>query len=150
MHFLDITSDGKLVIKLFNKQILLEDIIDEILEQNKSLEHVPSFTLRIQQLIGYQVTNLIESFERTIKKYDYPGCYQPLYPIKVNPRVEVLTTIMDANATYGLEAGTKSELILILTEIFDEQNFDLIIMCNGLRTLSTLILLTMLLMMVIV
>ena len=57
---------------------------------------------------------------------------------------------MDANATYGLEAGTKSELILILTEIFDEQNFDLIIMCNGLRTLSTLILLTMLLMMVIV
>ena len=133
LHFLDISQDGKLCISLFNKTVPLDEIFDDILEQNDTLEHVPSFTLRINQLIEYQVNKLIESFKRSIKNHDYPGIYQPLYPIKVNPRIEVLTTIMDANASYGLEAGTKSELILILTEIFDEQNFDRLIMCNGIK-----------------
>lgn len=133
LHFLDITEDGKLCIKLFDKVIPLEEIFEDILEQNDSLDHVPSFTLRIPQLIETQVNKLINSFQDAMKKYNYPGQYQPLYPIKVNPRIEVLTTIMDTNASYGLEAGTKSELILILKEIGDEENFDRLIMCNGIK-----------------
>lgn len=133
LHFLTITSEGKLAIQLFGKIIPLEEIFDDILEQNNTLEHVPSFTLRIPQLIETQVQKLIGSFKDSIKKHDYPGYYQPLYPIKVNPRIEVLTTIMNANANYGLEAGTKSELILILKEIGDEESFDRLIMCNGIK-----------------
>ena len=132
LHFLDITENGKLCIRLFGKTIPLEEIFDDILEQT-DLEHVPSFTLRIPQLIETQVNKLITTFEKSIAKYQYPGSFQPLYPIKVNPRIEVMTTIMDANHKYGLEAGTKSELILILKEIGDEESFDRLIMCNGIK-----------------
>jgi arginine decarboxylase len=127
------TEQGKIIIKLRNQEILLEDILEDILEQNEFLEHVPSFTLRIPQLIDFQVQKLINSFQESMVKYNYSGSYQPLYPIKVNPRIEVMTAIMESNSTYGLEAGTKSELILILTEIGDEQNFDRVIMCNGIK-----------------
>ncbi|MDH5647461.1 MAG: hypothetical protein OEZ01_15735, partial [Candidatus Heimdallarchaeota archaeon] len=57
--------------------------------------------------------------------------FKPLYPIKVNQRKREINTVVKSHSDYGLEAGTKSELLLILNELID--NRSRLIMCNGVK-----------------
>jgi arginine decarboxylase len=72
--------------------------------------------IRFQDIIRRRVTLLNEAFAETIKEYGYAGRYQGVYPIKVNQLREVVEEICDAGRPYqyGLEAGSKGELMAVL------------------------------------
>jgi arginine decarboxylase len=72
--------------------------------------------IRFQDIIRRRVTLLNEAFAETIKEYGYAGRYQGVYPIKVNQLREVVEEISDAGRPYqyGLEAGSKGELMAVL------------------------------------
>lgn len=86
--------------------------------------------IRFQDIIHHRVIALNEAFRKTIQEASYKGCYQGVYPIKVNQMREVLEEILDAGQRYdfGLEAGSKAELAAVMA--MDTTPNSLII-CNG-------------------
>ncbi len=72
--------------------------------------------IRFQDILRRRVTLINEAFAETIKEYGYAGTYRGVYPIKVNQLREVVEEIAAAGRPYGygLEAGSKGELLAVL------------------------------------
>jgi arginine decarboxylase len=130
LHFLDISEEGDLCVKLGSQTITLQDVINQIKTMNGHLAgYTASFTLRIPQLITYQIKKLRASFERVFEELDYGGKFKGIYPVKVNQRSDFVTTVIRSDSEYGLEAGTKSELLLIKAVTEHEKQRHIV--CNG-------------------
>ncbi len=86
--------------------------------------------IRFQDLLRHRVVELNHAFIDAIRSEGYEGSYRGVFPIKVNQLREVVEEILSAGRRfgYGLEAGSKPELIAALT--IDESN-DRLIICNG-------------------
>ncbi|MFX1544137.1 MAG: hypothetical protein ACFFCR_14105, partial [Promethearchaeota archaeon] len=91
--------------------------------------YASSFTLRIPQLISYQVRKLVATFHKAIKAKGYGGEFSAVYPVKVNQRRDYVVQVLHTNPDYGLEAGTKAELFLIKSVVENEKHR--LIICNG-------------------
>ncbi len=130
LHFLDISEDGDLCITLSEKSISIKEIVQQIKSANgKSPGYVSSFTLRIPQLITYQIKKLRTTFEMAFEELEYSGEFIGIYPVKVNQRSDFVTTVIRSDSEYGLEAGTKAELLLITSVIKNEKHRRIV--CNG-------------------
>jgi len=72
--------------------------------------------LRFPHLIAKQIDALYSHFNRAIEENGYNGRFKAVYPLKVNQYPEVVSSIVEAGKThqYGLEAGSKAELILAM------------------------------------
>lgn len=72
--------------------------------------------VRFHDILRSQVTTLNKIFQQTIKEAEYRSDYMGVYPIKVNQMREVVEEIVDAGApfNYGLEAGSKAELLTVM------------------------------------
>jgi arginine decarboxylase len=137
LHFLDITEDGNLCVKLGNQRIALQDVIQQVKSMNGQLaSYTASFTLRIPQLITYQIKKLRSSFERVFSELNYSGKFIGIYPVKVNQRSDFVTTVIRSDPEYGLEAGTKTELLLVKSVTEREKHRHIV--CNGAKDLEYL------------
>ena len=72
--------------------------------------------IRFHDVLRSKVKNLNNTFSQTIKEANYKGDYYGVYPIKVNQLREVVEEITDIGRDfhYGLEAGSKPELLTVL------------------------------------
>ena len=72
--------------------------------------------IRFPHLIKNQVKKLFHSFEESIKTYNYKGQFHAVFPLKVNQMPHFVLPLMQSskNKSYGLEAGSKSELIVAM------------------------------------
>lgn len=137
LHFLDITEDGELCIRLLDKRITIREIVQRTKETNgHTPSYVSSFTLRIPQLITHQIKKLRASFERVFKELEYDSKFIGIYPVKVNQRSDFVTAVVRSDSDYGLEAGTKAELLLIKEVIKNEKHRRII--CNGAKDIDYL------------
>ena len=102
------------------------DVINEALGMGLKAPMV----IRFQDLLRHRVVQLNETFNKAIKEEGYKGTYRGVFPIKVNQLREVVDEILAAGKdyNYGLEAGSKPELIIALA--MHDSNQKLII-CNG-------------------
>lgn len=92
----------------------LLEIVEALRDEGRPLPLV----LRFPQILEARVRELNEAFLRAMEKYGYGGTYRGVYPVKVNQRRLVLETMARAGRPYhyGLEAGSKAELALILAQ----------------------------------
>lgn len=106
--------------------IRLMDVVEEA--RGKGL--TAPLVVRFQDLLRHRVTQLNEVFAKAIREESYPGSYRGVFPIKVNQLREVVEEVLLAGKdyNYGLEAGSKPELMIALA--MHEHNQRLII-CNG-------------------
>ena len=86
--------------------------------------------IRFQDLLRYRVMQLNQVFAKAIKEEGYEGEYRGVFPIKVNQLREVVDEIVAAGKdyNYGLEAGSKPELMIALAMHEGAQR---LIICNG-------------------
>ncbi|MBT1063997.1 biosynthetic arginine decarboxylase [Bowmanella sp. Y26] len=72
--------------------------------------------VRFHDILRSQVAELNQTFRSQIEEAEYQGKYMGVYPVKVNQMREVVEEIVDAGAPfdYGLEAGSKAELLTVL------------------------------------
>lgn len=104
----------------------LKDLVDEVRRRGISLPLLIRFT----DVLRDRVVHLNEAFRKAIKEYGYKSAYRGVYPIKVNQHRFVVEQIVDAGKPYGygLEAGSKPELLAVMAMVDDPEA---LIICNG-------------------
>ena len=74
--------------------------------------------LRFPHLIGKQIESLYDNFTRAIDENGYTGSFNAVFPLKVNQYPQAVKSIIKHGESYnyGLEAGSKAELILAIAQ----------------------------------
>lgn len=128
--YFDISSKGEVVVKLRDgkktKAVSLPDIVRGMRERGMQLPVL----IRFGDLLRWRIEELNEGFASAIREANYKGVYRGVYPIKVNQQQEVIeeVTRYGKKYHYGLEAGSKPELIAALAYMQDPEAY---IVCNG-------------------
>ncbi|MDH5358239.1 MAG: biosynthetic arginine decarboxylase [Gammaproteobacteria bacterium] len=128
--YFDISADGNAVVSIqfgdSTVQVPIIDIVNGMKERGLEMPAV----LRIENLLDQRIKQLNEAFANAIKQADYQSYYRGVFPIKVNQQCHVIEEIADFGRHYhhGLEAGSKAELIIALSQLKDH---DSLIICNG-------------------
>lgn len=104
----------------------LKELVDEVKKRGIGLPLLIRFT----DILRKRVVELNEAFGRAINEYGYEGAYRGVYPIKVNQVSTVVAEILKAGRPYhyGLEAGSKPELLAVMALQDDPEA---LIVCNG-------------------
>jgi len=104
----------------------IKDVMDEVKQMGIKLPVI----LRFQDVLRSRVIEINKTFRDIILEANYLGKYYGVYPIKVNQMREVVEEIVDAGRpySYGLEAGSRPELIAVLSMPLEE---DALIILNG-------------------
>ena len=84
--------------------------------------------VRFHDILRSQVAGLNKAFRSSIEEAEYQGQYQGVYPVKVNQMREVVEEIVEAGApfNYGLEAGSKAELLTVLAMNTNEDSLTIL------------------------
>ena len=84
----------------------------------RSKGHKGPVLLRFPHLIKKQISTLFTTFEKAKNEIDYKGGFHAVFPLKVNQFPNFLNALMDVSQAfnYGLEAGSKAELIIAMTK----------------------------------
>ncbi|WP_334019617.1 biosynthetic arginine decarboxylase [Alteromonas sp. S015] len=84
--------------------------------------------VRFHDILRSQVAGLNKAFRSSIEEAEYQGQYQGVYPVKVNQMREVVEEIVDAGKpfNYGLEAGSKAELLTVLAMNTNEESLTIL------------------------
>jgi arginine decarboxylase len=104
----------------------LKELVDEVRRRGIGLP----LLLRFTNILKKRVVELNEAFRRAIAEYGYKAEYRGVYPIKVNQVANVVDQILKAGRPYhyGLEAGSKPELLAVMALQDDPEA---LIICNG-------------------
>ncbi len=124
-----VNNKGNLCVQPYGREgpsIDITDVIEDIQERKIGFPCI----IRFQDILRSRVIALNEAFKKSIQDHNYQGKYFGVYPIKVNQMREVVEEILDAGAPYnfGLEAGSKGELIPVLAL---NNNLEALTVCNG-------------------
>ncbi|ACY12668.1 biosynthetic arginine decarboxylase [Haliangium ochraceum] len=104
----------------------LKALVEEI-----KLRGIPTpILLRFSDILRSRIELLNQAFGSAIAEYEYRGQYRGVYPIKVNQSRIVVQEIIEFGRPYhyGLEAGSKPELLAVMA-VHDDP--DALIICNG-------------------
>jgi arginine decarboxylase len=73
--------------------------------------------LRFPHITEKQINTLYNTFNSSIKEYDYKGAFKAVFPLKVNQLPNFIHPLINEgkNFNYGLEAGSKAELVIAMT-----------------------------------
>jgi arginine decarboxylase len=107
-------------------KIDLKELVDEVARRGIGLP----LLIRFSDVLRSRIVELNETFKRAIAEYGYKGEFKGVYPIKVNQHRYVVEEIVQFGRPYhyGLEAGSKPELLAVMAMLDDE---DALIICNG-------------------
>ncbi|MFZ4738040.1 MAG: biosynthetic arginine decarboxylase [Bradymonadia bacterium] len=109
-----------------DRQIDLYELVHDLKERGLAMP----LLIRFSDILADRIRRLNEAFSKAIVEYDYPGIYQGVYPVKVNQQRHVVEEIVEFGRpwNYGLEAGSKPELLIALAASQDPGG---LIICNG-------------------
>jgi arginine decarboxylase len=86
--------------------------------------------IRFSDILHDRIRRINECFAKAIAEYGYQGVYRGVYPVKVNQQRHIVEEVVEFGApwSYGLEAGSKPELLIALA---NAQESGGLILCNG-------------------
>ena len=129
--YFGLSDEGEVTVRLQGdaaepKSVSIPKIIGDIRDRGKDLP----ILLRFGEMLESRIRLLNESFRKAIVDEEYQGKYQGVFPIKVNQQQEVINHITKYGRAYhyGLEVGSKPELIAAIAHLNDP---DAYLVCNG-------------------
>ncbi|MDD3774834.1 MAG: biosynthetic arginine decarboxylase [Sulfurovaceae bacterium] len=116
---LDIWGDGNFIIKKdtvnvnYGNQPSLLEITNHIREKG----YRGPVLLRFPHLIEKQIHTLFNTFKTAKKEFGYTGNFHAVFPLKVNQFPNFVHELVNVGQgyNYGLEAGSKAELIIAMS-----------------------------------
>ncbi|MFT3670038.1 MAG: arginine decarboxylase [Pseudoxanthomonas sp.] len=112
--YFDVDAAGRIVVSPKGTQgplVPLPEVVDAARAQGAKLP----LLVRFPDILGDRLGKLQAAFAQAQAEWDYPGGYTAVYPIKVNQHRGVAGTLAShAGEGFGLEAGSKPELMAVL------------------------------------
>lgn len=104
----------------------LVDLVDGLQNRDLSLP----LLIRFDDILEDRLERLHAAFERAIAQYGYAGRYQGVFPVKCNQQRHVVEQLVESGRQwhFGLEAGSKAELLIALSLVEDPEA---LLICNG-------------------
>ncbi len=130
--YFEVGSNGNILVHPAKDDVRYLDLkvlVDELL-RSKQLQ-LP-LLIRFPQILSSQLRSLSMAYQLAIAEYQYGGQHFPVFPMKVNPRREVVAEFLrDPNhCNVGIECGSKAELYAAVAQ---EQTADSLLLCNGFK-----------------
>ena len=104
----------------------LVSLVRDLQARNLSLP----LLIRFDDILEDRLAKLHDAFARAVSQYNYQGRYQGVFPIKCHQQRHVLEHVVRVGRrwNFGLEAGSKAELLVALALLDDP---DALLICNG-------------------
>ena len=127
---LEVTPDGAVALRLPQAPDAKPTPLPEVIAAIEARGISAPVVLRVHQFLEQSLTQLHDAFNDAIAAAGYKNQYRGVFPIKVNQQAEVIGHLMAAGQrfNYGLEAGSKPELMIALSQPLPE---DALLICNG-------------------
>lgn len=127
-HF-SISSKGNVAVAASEQVPPSAELLD-VVEELRARGYSTPLLLRFSDILRSRIETLNNAFASAINDSQYQGNYRGVFPIKVNQARTVVEEIVHFGRPYhfGLEAGSKAELLAILAVHKDP---DALIICNG-------------------
>ncbi len=124
-----VNADGNIIVTPRGKDrgsADLKALVDELQKRGIQLP----LLLRFSDILRSRIELLNNAFAQAISDMSYQGAYRGVYPIKVNQSRVVVEEIVEVGKQfhYGLEAGSKPELLAVMAL---HQDPDALVVCNG-------------------
>ncbi|MFO1066687.1 MAG: biosynthetic arginine decarboxylase [Pirellulales bacterium] len=130
--YFDVNPKGHIVVRPTQgdpRSVDLKELVDQLLRDRKL--QLP-LLIRFPQILTSQLRALSAAYQNAITEYEYTGHHFPVFPMKVNPRREVVEEFLrdSARCRVGLECGSKAELYAAVAQ---EQTPESLLLCNGFK-----------------
>jgi arginine decarboxylase len=111
------------------RSVDVKELIDDLIEQHKL--QLP-ILLRFPQILSNQLKKLHRAFQEASREFNYNAGHFGVFPMKVNPRREVVEEFLREGSKYnfGVECGSKAELYAALSL---DQTPESLLVCNGFK-----------------
>jgi len=129
-EYFSVGPNGHLLVhatKETDKSIDLKQLVDHLQLRGIGLP----ILIRFRDILRHRLGDIHNAFQSAITSNSYEGKYFCVYPIKVNQQRQVVEEVLDFGRPYefGLEAGSKPELLAVVAMASDETP----IICNGFK-----------------
>ncbi|MCG7572122.1 biosynthetic arginine decarboxylase [Phaeobacter sp. CNT1-3] len=106
--------------------------LPEIMQDLQQRGIASPLVLRVKSFLEAEIRTLNEGFAEAIQRTGYRAPYRGVFPIKVNQQAQVVDRIVEFGRQYdyGLEAGSKPELVIALAHRLSREA---LIVCNGVK-----------------
>jgi arginine decarboxylase len=130
--YFDVNAAGHIAVlpyKAQNQQVDLFEIVEALGERG----YQTPLLVRFSDILAHRLREMRTTFDRARKEVDYRGGYSCVYPIKVNQQRHICEEICEFGAAegFGLEAGSKPELLAVLALTVGRESMPII--CNGFK-----------------
>jgi len=111
------------------RSVDIKELIDDLVDQRRL--QLP-ILLRFPQILTNQLKKVQRSFQDASREFNFAGGHFGVFPMKVNPRREVVEEFLREGGKYnfGVECGSKAELYAALSL---EQTPESLLVCNGFK-----------------
>lgn len=106
----------------------LKKLTDELAQRDLTAP----LLIRFSDLLQQRLQEIASAFAKAIADHEYEAGYHAVYPIKVNQQRHVVESMLEMGRAYGfgLEAGSKPELLAVMAMVDDTTTP---IICNGFK-----------------
>ena len=130
--YFEINARGRLIVRPAAgdiRSVELKALVDDLLRDRKIT--LP-LVLRFPQILSSQLRKLSLAYHHAIQQFQYRGQHCPVFPMKVNPRREVVEGFLkdSERLRVGLECGSKAELYAAVAQ---DQSPESLLICNGFK-----------------
>ncbi|MEB3292642.1 MAG: biosynthetic arginine decarboxylase, partial [Synechococcales bacterium] len=104
----------------------LFNLVHELQQRNLELP----LLIRFSDILEDRIERLNACFAKAIARYNYPGVYRGVFPVKCNQQRHLIENVVKYGKPYqfGLEAGSKPELLIALASL---DTTGALVICNG-------------------
>lgn len=104
----------------------LLELVNDLQERG----HALPLLIRFSDILAHRIRRLNTAFQDAITEYGYSNGYRGVFPVKVNQQKHVVEEIVryGKDFQYGLEAGSKPELLIVLATL---KTPGAMVICNG-------------------
>ncbi len=101
-------------------------LVDALKQRNIGLP----LLIRFSDILEDRIERLNASFSKAIARYNYPGSYRGVFPVKCNQQRHLVQPLVQFGKPhqFGLEAGSKPELLIALATL---DTPGALLICNG-------------------
>jgi arginine decarboxylase len=128
--YFDVSDKGELIVRPRGKGSELSLSMPDILNGLKARGIGMPVLLRFGDILASRIAQINTSFAKAMNEAGYKAPFRGVYPIKVNQQQQVVEDIVAFGRPfhYGLEAGSKAELVTALAYCSDTEA---LLVCNG-------------------